>query len=712
MLRELRLVPQVLRHLGLQWVLFRSWYAVAQKTGWQELGMPAGEWTDRPLQAWLRSGVPSGPEAYAAFRQKSETSFFFSGPVSSLGIHSEAAVEEAENLLLGLWRYFGGPALQVGFPPDWHLNPRTGLCAPKHWHWSRIREEACGDIKLIWEPSRFGCAFLLARAYAASGDERYPFAFWMLVEDWARNNRPMRGPNWRCGQEVAFRILAWCFGLRAFAASVHSTPARVASLAAMLAWQAERIEGNLAYARSQKNNHAISEGVGLFTVGLLFPELVTSERWRQKGRRILEEQAIRQIAEDGGYIQHSPNYHRLMLHDYLWAMRLGEVNGCPFSKSLYERLARATDLLFQLIDPATGEGPNYGANDGSHVLALTGCDFTDYRPALQAASYLCRGTRLYPSGPWDETLLWLWGREALAAPLQERMPRAIRADESGYYTLRGPESWAFLRCARYRSRPSQADQLHLDVWWRGVNVACDPGTFLYGGPAPWRNGLGGTRVHNTVGVDGRDQMTRAGRFLWLNWAQGRVRAERAEGSLDYLEVEHDGYRSLGVTHRRGVVRAGDWWLVIDDILGFGTHTTWLQWLLADVPFELHEALGRIELKLATGPYAVRVWCTAPADLSLAKGGTAGDEVRGWRSRYYAAKEPAISLGLESQGALPVRFLTLLGPADAMMREIDPFHVKLEGEAACLAAVLNAPGSSPIAARVDLTLPTGSFRLVP
>ncbi len=127
----------------------------------------------------------------------------------------------------------------------------SGQRLPAERHWSQTGE--AGDIKLVWELSRFSVVYALVRAYAAGDDERYPAAFWTLIADWAQRNPPQRGPNWKCGQEAAFRLMAWCFGLYGFASSPHTTPERIASLAAMIAAHADRIAGNIAYARSQKN---------------------------------------------------------------------------------------------------------------------------------------------------------------------------------------------------------------------------------------------------------------------------------------------------------------------------------------------------------------------------------------------------------------------------------------------------------------------------
>src|SRR4029077_3659749 len=168
----------------------------------------------------------------------------------------------------------------------------------------------------------------------------------------------------------------------------------------------------LDYALSQRNNHGISEGLGLWTIGLLFPELRASARRRERGRRVLEEQGRALIYEDGSFSQHSVNYHRLMLHAYIWSIRLGDLHGRPLSDELRRRVARAGDWLYQMQDDFTGRAPNYGPNDGALILPLSNCAYPDLRPVVQATRYLTTGTRSFGPGPWDEDLFWIFGAGA------------------------------------------------------------------------------------------------------------------------------------------------------------------------------------------------------------------------------------------------------------------------------------------------------------
>src|SRR5262249_14485641 len=172
---------------------------------------------------------------------------------------------------------------------------------------------AHGDIRVIWEPSRFAFAYDLVRAYWRTGDERYAEQFWRLVESWRAANPPQLGPNWKCGQETSLRVMAWCFGLYGFLDAAVTTAARVAQLAQMIAVSGHRIEAMLDYALSQHNNHGISEGTGLWTIGVLFPELRRAEVWRRQGRQVLERLGRELIYDDGPFTHPSLHYPPLLL---------------------------------------------------------------------------------------------------------------------------------------------------------------------------------------------------------------------------------------------------------------------------------------------------------------------------------------------------------------------------------------------------------------
>ena len=407
------------------------------------------------------------------------------------------------------------------------------------------------DIKFTWEPGRFGWAFTLGRGRHLTGDERYSQVFWEYTDKFMDANPPYLGPHWSSAQEVALRLAALAWSLRVFLASTASTHACQARLVQTIADHAARIPPTLLYARSQNNNHLLSEAAGLYTAGLLLEGVhPRAAHWRNLGWHWFQQGIQTQVALDGIYSQHSANYQRLMLQLALWMNLLQKSSflpsrsGVSFNTLTLEHLDKATRWLIGLLDGESGKLPNLGPNDGAYIFPLTQHPFDDYRPVLQAAAQAFCQERLFD----EDTEMGLWfGCDTTPEPAQAKN-LALQDAASGQLKLAGSQSWAYLRAVHFTSRPGHADQLHLDLWWRGLNLAQDAGTYRYTASAPWDNALTHASVHNTVTVNGQDQMRRAGRFLYLDWA----RAEGSVGEAGTISAWHDGYKKLGILHSRKI----------------------------------------------------------------------------------------------------------------------------------------------------------------
>lgn len=675
MLAKAHLALNLARTFGPGWLAYRAQYAAQQRLGWWARKCPVSDWGEQAFTNQLNRDAPTEPAAYLAYRRQAAPDFFFSAAQRRQFAPYLAAWDgggneptgQAEALAQGRWPFFSGQPVENGFPPDWQRNPFNDRHPFARTHWSRIDEFGAGDIKLVWETSRFGFVYTLVRAYWRTGDERYAEWFWQLVLDWMAHNPPNQGVNWKCGQETSLRVMACCFGLYGFMDSAATTAERVWALGQLLAASGARIEANLAYGLSQRNNHGISEAMGLWTLGALFPEFKAASRWEARGRAALEAQGQSLIDADGSFAQHSVNYHRLMLHDYMWCLRLAEVGKRPFSTQLKQRLAQAGNWLYQLQAGRNGEVPRYGQIDGALILPLNNCDFADYRPVIQAAHYLTTGDRCYAAGPWDEDLLWLFGERALETAANPPRQQDFSAEVGGYYTLRTAESMAFTRCGAFKDRPGQADMLHVDVWYRGYPAAIDAGTYSYNAPPPWNNALAETAYHNCVTVDGLAQMKRAGKFLWLPWLHGRVegRVQTSDGRLAYWQGSHDGYERLTapVRYRRGIARFGEaCWLVVDEVQSAKPHEYRLHWLLADWPFAWDAAAGHGVLQMPAGAYHVYVGMMGEETAAVSLVRADADSPRGWQSPTYYTREPALSVTV-TVTASSARFWTWFAPLE-------------------------------------------------
>ncbi|MCK6478939.1 MAG: heparinase II/III family protein, partial [Planctomycetes bacterium] len=619
---------RIARRMGLRWTGARLLYELRRRAGVLERRTPAA--------GWDRWSLPRVAPSLAA-----------GGLVATLRALPSPLAPAAG----GPW-----PEGEPGDPPPPPPRAPGGGCRPG----GRLPPRGGIDVKRFWEPARFPAAYAAARAWRHRGDAGPAEEFWRAVAAFRAANPPNLGPQWMCGQECAIRVLAWTTALFALRDAPGTTGERAAALLETLAAHGDRIEANIGYAVLQKNNHGVNEALGLFTLGSLLPFLAAAPRWEALGRAVLEAEVERQFLGDGSYVQHSVNYHRLVLQSGALGIRVGEAAGRPLSAGFRARIAAGARWLAALVDPATGAAPNHGSNDGGILLRLDGLPFEDHRPAAALAAFAAERRRVYPAGPWDEPGAWLFGREYLDAPPGAGARAELAAAEGGYHTLLGEGTWAFTRCAAHRDRPGQADLTHVDLFALGRPLAADPGTFAYNEPPPWRNGLAGTGVHNAVSVDGLDQMEKGPRFLWLDWTRGRVhrRASDPAGRWALLDMEQDGYRRIGVRCRRALILLGGrHWLVIDDLGGEGERELSAQWLLPGSTLR-EAAPGEWGIGGPAGPWRLILRTlaagsgAAPTAARLVRGEEGG--VLGWWSTRYLAREAAAGILARVRVRLPAR----------------------------------------------------------
>ena len=512
----------------------------------------------------------------------------------------------------------------------------------RHWtqyETARVKPDDM-DIKHIWEPARFSWVFTLGRTYLLNHDESYPQQFWKQFEAFQHANPPYLGPNWMSAQEVALRILAFVFADQVFARSPISSWERRQQIGKAIADHAHRIPPTLIYARSQNNNHLVSEAVALYTAACALPAHPEAYKWRRLGQRWFNWAIQHQISPTGTYTQHSTNYHRMLLALAVWMTALSKTHASPLPGATMTRLASATRWLQALVDPQTGQVPNLGANDGADIMPVSGTAFGEYRPIVHAA---CAA----------------FGVKEGERPQVADMPR-----------LENTTSHAFLRVAHFTDRPSHADQLHLDLWWGSENIFIDAGTFSYNAPFPWTNALSTTRVHNTLTINGQDQMTPVSRFLWLNWAQARVLniITNDIGQIVGITAQHDGYKRLGYIHHRSVTTSKEGQWVIDDrLLSINRSrkpkpvTLRLRWLLPDLPWSVSGSI----LTLQSLQGAIKISIRGADDISLVRAGdlvhgeAVPDPTLGWYSPNYDIKVPALALLASKTTNFDLSFSTFL-----------------------------------------------------
>ncbi len=580
-------------------------YRISLKLGWH------------PVRR-LKATMPCGP----FFQQVQETAVVAAPAVSSW---------DTQAMLFSRWTFD-----LSAVPPDWLVNPfnrqRVGTVNHEWWQIPDF-DPAVGDIKLVWEMSRFDWVLAFAQR-ASKGDSESLVRLNHWLADWCLHNPPYRGPNWKCGQEASIRIIHLAM------ASLILGQVRTATsgLRDLLQVHLKRIAATLQYAIAQDNNHGTSEAAALFIGGswLAVHGSEEGKRWLLTGRRWLENRADRLIGNEGSFSQHSLNYHRMMLDTFcmveVWRRHMGLK---ALSTRCNSRVLSAAKWLRQMVNPITGDGPNLGANDGARLLQLADSEYRDYRPSVQLAMALFAGQRAYStSGSWDYTLDWL----GVALPDEiAPLPCDFMADDGGFVVIRRGAAMVLLRYPRFRFRPSHADALHLDLWIGSNNVLRDAGTYSYNSGSEWISYFCGTESHNTVQFDERDQMPSLSRFLFGDW----LKTEGLQQITDDGQVTHfsAGYSDRwNATHHRQIRLRDNNLTVIDNVHGF-TKKAVLRWRLIPANWLIEQTEKGLHLT-SDAHYSLRLSVSTSAPVERC------EVVSGWESRHYLEKTPVQVLELE------------------------------------------------------------------
>lgn len=463
----------------------------------------------------------------------------------------EKIIEIADKAIDGMITGFSSIDLDYGNPINWHINPLTGYENSKDLKWYEISDfdEDVGDIKVIWEASRLTHFLYFGRAHLITKDYKYYKAFSTQLENWLQNNPYSYGSNYKCGQEATLRMMNVLISYTIFDNYKLTTEKDEKNVKKLVEGSYKKVISNFFYAhKCIKNNHTFTEILGLI-VGAWCSEDDVSLR---KGYKLMDEEIRKQFLPDGGFTQYSFNYHRFTLQILECLYKISEKTDIYITES--KRILNSVLLLYQ-VQEGNGDVPNYGSNDGALVFPLSTCGYRDFRPVLNTMYSLIENKRLYEAGNYDEELLWFGKTDKLELKNIEK--KSIEFKDSGFYVFRHDGGFLMTCLQDYKSRPAHMDQLHIDLWHRGVNIFCDGGTFSYASEIG--NELSSTSAHNTLKIPDKEQMNKRRAFLVTNWTK-KEKAKWFNSSFLGKMSSQNGYE-----HERRILLDGKDYTIKDEV---------------------------------------------------------------------------------------------------------------------------------------------------
>ncbi len=481
----------------------------------------------------------------------------------------------AERVLAGHFDVFALRAADMGFPPDWNRDPKTGTRAPLEFGKTlNYRDERIvGDIKYLWEPNRHLELVTLAQAFHLTGEARFAEGARVLLDSWFEQCPYPLGPNWTSSLEHAVRLVNWAVAWHLLGGEGSALFAGVEGDAFRRRWldsiyqHCHFISGHFSL-YSSANNHLLGEYMGLFIGSVMWPGWQESAGWRDLAKTGFENEVLKQNAVDGTNREQAIWYQHEVADMMLLCGVFGRANGIEFASGYWKRLEAMLEFIAAVMDVG-GNVPMLGDSDDAVMVRFSRHpDFNVYRSLLATGALLFRRPDFkVKAGRFDDKSRWLLGDDAEARfdalPKEDGFPVRRAFPEGGYSVLgdrlgepdevrlvadAGP--LGYLSIAAH----GHADALSFTLSLGGREMLVDPGTYAYHTLKKWRDYFRGTAAHNTVRVDGVDQSVAGGNFLWLKHARAVCEHFESTPEQDVWVAQHDGYLRLpdAVTHRRTI----------------------------------------------------------------------------------------------------------------------------------------------------------------
>lgn len=473
-------------------------------------------------------------------------------------------------------------------PPHekWHMDPVTGTAWPADQYCFAVdfrHTQQKGDVKYVWELNRLQYLHPVAALACKTRDKDLSLFCLREIESWIDANPAHKGVNWASGIELALRTVSILLVISL--TGEHATESQ-----RMKIWQT--LEAHAIWLErypslySSANNHRTAEGLGIFLIGALCPQLQSSARWNRYGWNVVCEMLGQQVLADGVGAEQSHSYTAAILEMFLLAWHAARHAGVSIPEFYLPRLEKAA-LCLRWFTDAGGRHPHIGDEDNARIIGGYVPGELYISSMMNAVASVSGDAHL--ASPWHSYHL----RQALFGfpPYASVSPEGMKTFHEGGYTVgrhRINHQEVLLAMDHggvgYLSIAAHGHADALAVWAHigDQPVLVDAGNYLYHSGGEWRPYFRSTAAHNTLCVEHTDSSIMSGNFNWSHKANVQVLSTGKKEEGWWVEAEHDGYKeAFGVVHRRSLqVHPSQGFSVEDSLIGAeGRHV--------EINFHLH-----------------------------------------------------------------------------------------------------------------------------
>ncbi|MEA3510560.1 MAG: alginate lyase family protein, partial [Actinomycetota bacterium] len=514
----------------------------------------------------------------------------------------EGDVATADLIRAGVWDLPRFDPVELEYPPTWTEDPHD----ENYWRF----------IFYGLRPLRH-----LIAAYKETGDDVYVEALAEILESFAsaRDDSPhITDPH-----AAAFRTMVQVASYGVLSRADFLNPDLEAKLRSSIREDAAFLADPVNF--EGEDNHGFTEAAALLLVSETFSG---AEEWGDIARRRLDGLMVEAVDADGVEVENSPFYHFYVMGFSADIIAWAERNDIAMPSAFSERFDKMADYAAWILMP-NGEVPLLGSSVVRTVDTVSADELADLAADHSELDFvLSRGAA--GEAPEQNSILF---PEAGTAVLR-----------SGFGTAEtyGRETHIVFDVGPYRTNHSQLDALSVNVHAAGITIFPDSGLFTYEPGADF-DYFHGTAAHNTVLVDGEDQIEGA----------AEAGLSRVGDGWSYQSGSHELYP--GVSHRRAVVLIGkDLIVVVDSLDAVQPHDFAQLWHFTP-EVRLRIEGGDIVAAHPDGSDIARIEQASDGRTPTMSFGDTGSH-RGWYSELYEVKM-ANAVASYSSRAETTRFVT-------------------------------------------------------
>ncbi len=551
------------------------------------------------------------------------------GEESMYALFNEGDLASAQNLLANVWPARGYALPYLGWPLTWTEDPYHDA----YWEFYFYGFQSLPTLLYEWEsthqPAYLEKLIAILRSYVAYD-----------------RVRPVSTKTFDNNHASAYRTMA----LIQFYVKLKRAGVLPGDLESGLLASLRKLGEFLALPAhfEADYNHGFNEGAALLLLADNFPTMPGASAWRTLAISRLQQMLSNTIDADGVEVENSPFYHvyvlGLVYQIAQWAAQYEPALAPAYTAAAQKMLAYAADIT----------QPN-------GYLPMLGATATTYMPSQDPVVYGAMAAS-------DPAFDFAFTRGAKGTPPPDG---TVLFPVSGLFVMRSPlgstsnlpnQTYVTFNAGTYRTSHSDLDALGMTMYSNGSTLLPTSGLYTYT-EEPGLEYFHGTRSHNTVVVDGKDQ------------AQGSAQAgsHGAVGGSTWASGVSDLY--AGVDHHRTIVVLRQGLALVVDALSSSTAHDYAQdWHLAPASSVAGDGT-QARVSDGAGKPSLSITQADAGGLILKTLAGAVNPMQGWYSNGYGFKQPGWALEFHRAGS-DAAFTTLLaaGPYAAQAATVTASRV--------------------------------------